>query len=184
MWLGRAEIDAVPQTAEGLAKAMFDEPFETWGQVYDTHVTSVYFTTAAFLPLLTAAKSVGGWAEPGTVVNIASLSGITRTSQRGQFGYNASKAATIHLSLMQATEFARRGLGIRVNSISPGYFPSVRTRGDTADSRVCRCRILASTATTTRGTGRNSMGSRSARSGRPSIMRSVSSPLLLSVTRN
>lgn len=39
-------------------------------------------------------------------------------------GYNVSKAGTIHLSLMQSTEFARRGLGIRVNAVSPGYFPS------------------------------------------------------------
>lgn len=98
------------------------------GKVYDIHTTSVYFTTAAFLPLLAASQSVGGYAEPGNVVNIASLSGITRTSQRGQFNYNASKAATIHLTLMQATEFARRGLGVRVNSLSPGYFPSVSTR--------------------------------------------------------
>lgn len=52
------------------------------------------------------------------------MSGITKTSQRGQFAYNASKAATILLSKMQATEFARRDLGVRVNCVCPGYFPS------------------------------------------------------------
>lgn len=88
-------------------------------------MTSVHFTTFAFLPLLAAAKEVGGAAEPGNVINIASISGITHTSQGGQFSYNSSKAATAHLTRMMATEFARRGLDIRVNAIAPGYFPSV-----------------------------------------------------------
>lgn len=63
---------------------------------------------------------------PGNIINISSMSGITPTSQNGQFNYNAGKAATISLSKMLATEFARRGLGVRVNCICPGYFPSVR----------------------------------------------------------
>jgi NAD(P)-dependent dehydrogenase (short-subunit alcohol dehydrogenase family) len=82
-------------------------------EVCSTHCASPYFTTAAFLPLLAAAKD-HDFPEPGNVIQIASLSGITRTSQRGQMAYNTSKAGTIHLALMQSTEFARRGLGIRV----------------------------------------------------------------------
>lgn len=77
----------------------------------------------AFLPLLAAAEqSVAR--EPGNVIMIASISGLIYTSQRGQFNYNCSKAATIALARNLATEFARRGLGVRVNCINPGYFPS------------------------------------------------------------
>lgn len=60
-------------------------------------------------------------------MNLSSMSGITKTSQRGQFSYNANKAATISLSHQLATEFARRDLGVRVNVVCPGYFPSGMT---------------------------------------------------------
>lgn len=92
---------------------------------YKINTASYHFTTFAFLPLLSAAKSVGNYPEPGNVIILSSMSGITQTSQKGQFNYNASKAATILLSKMLATEFARRDLGVRVNCVCPGYFPSV-----------------------------------------------------------
>lgn len=169
----------MPQTAEGLSKCLLEEDsFGTWGSEYDTHVTAVHFMTAAFLPLLAAATD-HGFPEPGNIVNIASLSGITRTSQRGQFNYNASKAATIHLSLMHATEFARRGLGIRVNAISPGYFPSVSLHGRvlTDRGRACQWPILETVRVTT-STGARSMVSLLSVSATQSIMLSASLPLL------
>jgi hypothetical protein len=52
---------------------------------------SIHFTSFAFLPLLCAAQSKGQFAEPGNILNIASLSGITAHSQKGQFNYNSSK---------------------------------------------------------------------------------------------
>ncbi|WWC65526.1 uncharacterized protein I303_108144 [Kwoniella dejecticola CBS 10117] len=125
---GATDINACEQTAEGLSKQMFEgEDFETWDKVFRINTSSIHFTTFAFLPLLATAKTVGGYPEPGNVVNLASMSGITKTSQRGQFHYNCGKAATISLSHQQACEFARRGLGIRVNAICPGYFPSGMT---------------------------------------------------------
>jgi NAD(P)-dependent dehydrogenase (short-subunit alcohol dehydrogenase family) len=36
-----------------------------------------------------------------------------------------ARAAAIQLGKMMATEFAKRGLGVRVNTINPGYFPTV-----------------------------------------------------------
>ncbi|WVQ85687.1 hypothetical protein IAT38_007853 [Cryptococcus sp. DSM 104549] len=124
----KASIDEAEQTPEGLSKKMFDdESFENWTDAYRINTASYYFTTFAFLPLLAAATSVGKFGEPGNVVNLSSMSGITKTSQRGQFSYNSNKAATISLSHQLATEFARRGLGIRVNVICPGYFPSGMT---------------------------------------------------------
>ena len=84
-------------------------------QTYQINCASYYFTSFAFLPFLAAAKTVGNYSEPGNIINIASISGITYTSQRGQFNYNASKAGTISLSKQLACEFARRDLGVRVN---------------------------------------------------------------------
>ena len=107
---------------------MFDgENFETWLECFKINTASYHFTAFAFLPLLCAAKSVGGFPEPGNIINLSSMSGITKTSQRGQFNYNCGKAATISLSQQLATEFARRNLGVRVNVVCPGYFPSGMT---------------------------------------------------------
>ncbi|KAG9010524.1 hypothetical protein FRB94_010290 [Tulasnella sp. JGI-2019a] len=134
--LPHANINGVEQTAEALSKEMYNhETFERWLDCYAINTASYYFTTFALLPFLAAAKTVAGHSEPGNVVNIASMSGITRTSQRGQFSYNTSKAATISLSTQLATEFARRGLGIRVNVICPGYFPSGMTVIDPEDNK-------------------------------------------------
>lgn len=58
---------------------------------YRINTASYYFTSFAFLPLLSAAKTVGNFPEPGNIVNLSSMSGITKTSQRGQFSYNANK---------------------------------------------------------------------------------------------
>lgn len=92
-------------------------------QTYQINCASYYFTSFAFLPLLAAAKTVGNYPEPGNIINIASISGITYTSQRGQFNYNASKAGTISLSKQLACEFARRDLGVRVNGKHGGSAP-------------------------------------------------------------
>jgi len=55
----------------------------------------------------------------GSIINIASMSGVIVNRGLMQVHYNASKAAVIHLSKSMAMEWVERG--IRVNSISPGY---------------------------------------------------------------
>ncbi len=84
-----------------------------------------YFTSAAFLPLLSAASNSPS-EHTGTVINISSISGITSNSQH-QFQYNVSKAASIQLTTLLAQEFRRPGVSVRVNSIAPGVFPSEMT---------------------------------------------------------
>jgi NAD(P)-dependent dehydrogenase (short-subunit alcohol dehydrogenase family) len=100
--------------------------FEDWEAVYRTNVSSVFFLTA-FLPMLQKSSELHqGW--PSTIINIASVSGMVKTSQ-GQFPYNTAKAAVIHLSRMLGTEIATRDFKIRVNSASSGLFPSEMTTG-------------------------------------------------------
>ncbi|MFM9857731.1 SDR family oxidoreductase [Pseudoxanthobacter sp. M-2] len=55
----------------------------------------------------------------GSIINIASMSGVIVNRGLSQVHYNASKAGVIHMSKSMAMEWV--GRGVRVNSISPGY---------------------------------------------------------------
>ena len=55
----------------------------------------------------------------GSIINIASMSGVIVNRGLNQVHYNASKAGVIHMSKSMAMEWV--GRGVRVNSISPGY---------------------------------------------------------------
>lgn len=124
--VGRAAA-AASDGSEAYGRAMFAEDIDTDFQAaYMSNCTQVYFVTAAFLPLLARAATTGGRA-PGNVINMASISGLTKWSQNGQYAYNCSKAACIHLTRMMACELSCEGVAIRVNAIAPGYFPSELT---------------------------------------------------------
>ena len=102
---------------------LWHEKFQDWDATFRTDVTSVFFTTIAFLPLLQSAPH----SHFSSVIVISSMSGLMRDSQ-AHFSYNAAKAGTAHLSRMMSKEFAKTG--VRVNSIAPGYFPSEMTMGE------------------------------------------------------
>ncbi|MDX0963500.1 SDR family oxidoreductase [Sinorhizobium medicae] len=66
----------------------------------------------------------------GSIVNIASMSGVIVNRGLNQCHYNASKAGVIHMSKSMAMEWV--GRGIRVNTISPGYTATpMNTRPET-----------------------------------------------------
>ncbi|KAI9373847.1 hypothetical protein BJX61DRAFT_532807 [Aspergillus egyptiacus] len=139
--INNAGISSHTQTVEHedageLKKALFDDPsatVEDWESAYRTNVVQCFFTTAAFLPLLAKGSEVErGWSS--TVINISSISGIVKASQH-HLAYNASKAATIHLTKMLAHEIATSKLKIRVNNIAPGVFPSEMTAGESDEKQ-------------------------------------------------
>ncbi|KAI9642935.1 hypothetical protein NHQ30_008669 [Ciborinia camelliae] len=112
-------------------KLFNSESFEEWGTTFNTNVSAVYFTTVCFLPLLQAAHKYHG-SMSSSVIVISSMSGIMRHAQ-GHFSYNAAKGATVHLSKLMSYEF--KEIGVRVNSIAPGYFPSEMTVGESDENQ-------------------------------------------------
>lgn len=117
--------------AQSLKDKLMKEDQDKWTETFNTNVSSVYFTTVAFLPLLQKSMEEGGKFNP-SVITISSMSGLISHAQ-GHFSYNASKAATIHLGKMMAYEF--KDAKIRVNSIAPGYFPSEMTTHGESDEQ-------------------------------------------------
>jgi len=115
--------------AETFGRALFDnETFEDWQQLVSVGLASIYFVTTAFLGLLDQGSKTGGDFS-ASVLNITSISGSYKLAG-GHFPYSASKAASDHLNSMLATEFALKGLKIRVNAIAPGAFATEMTGGE------------------------------------------------------
>jgi NAD(P)-dependent dehydrogenase (short-subunit alcohol dehydrogenase family) len=93
-------------------------PLEAWRGVFDLNlVGGVLLPSQVFGETMLASGS-------GSVINIASMAGMIPLSR--VVAYSAAKAAVINLSKFLAREWARRG--IRVNSISPGFFPAEQNR--------------------------------------------------------
>jgi NAD(P)-dependent dehydrogenase (short-subunit alcohol dehydrogenase family) len=91
-------------------------PLEQWQKVLDVNLTGCFLMAQACGREMLKQKS-------GSIINIASISGIT-SSADGPFyaGYVASKAGLIGLTRELAASWGRRG--IRVNAIAPGFFHS------------------------------------------------------------
>jgi len=61
----------------------------------------------------------------GSIVNIASILGLVGSGMIPEASYTASKGGLVNLTRELAAQWAR--LGVRVNAIAPGYFPSEMT---------------------------------------------------------
>ncbi|MEP6789335.1 MAG: SDR family oxidoreductase [Acidobacteriota bacterium] len=93
-----------------------DMPLEQWQKVIDVNLTGCFlFAQAVGREMLKQ--------ESGSIINIASIAGLT-SSANGPFyaGYAASKAGLIGLTRELAASWGRKG--IRVNAIAPGFFHS------------------------------------------------------------
>ncbi len=103
-------IDALVNNA-GVAvfKSLAETTFEEWRYVMGTNLDGAFLCTQACAPLM---QKTGG----GSIVNIASISGLRASTLRSAYG--TSKAALIHLTKQQAVELGN--VGIRVNAIAPG----------------------------------------------------------------
>lgn len=75
----KAHMDASDNSPEAISKRMMEQSFADWTDPYAINVAAIYFTTAAFLPLLIAANKSRG--ASGNVINVTSISGIVKNSQ-------------------------------------------------------------------------------------------------------
>lgn len=109
--LGSLEV-AVNSAGIANATAAEEMPLEQWQHLIDINVTGVFLSCQAEARAMLTHKR-------GSIINIASMSGVIVNRGLLQAHYNSSKAAVIHLTKSLAMEWSDRG--IRVNAISPGY---------------------------------------------------------------
>ena len=99
---------------------------EDFDRLLNVNVRAVYLVTRAFLPLLLASQREGDESArgAGTVVNIASVSGLVGIKQR--FAYCTTKGAVIAMTRQLAVEYPKT---LRVNAICPGTVQSPFVEG-------------------------------------------------------
>ena len=107
-------------------KPLLAHTAQEWQRVIDVNLTGPFLCTQACAPHMlrnavhqseagnTLVQEKGK--ELGSVVNIASISGLRASSLR--VAYGTSKAALIHLTKQQAVELGNQG--IRCNAVAPG----------------------------------------------------------------
>jgi NAD(P)-dependent dehydrogenase (short-subunit alcohol dehydrogenase family) len=93
------------------AKPVADMTWEEWRRVLSVNLDGVFLGTKH------AIQAMGSGAG-GSIVNVASVSGIKAYPAAGAYG--ASKAAVRQLSRIAAVECADAKTGVRVNVVTPG----------------------------------------------------------------
>ncbi len=90
---------------------VIDKSLESWQRVLDVNLTGVMLTNQA------VAKHMVARGSGGSLVNIASMAGVTALKGSGE--YCVSKAGVWMLTKVLSLELAR--FGIRANAVGPGY---------------------------------------------------------------
>ena len=93
-------------------------PLDAWRANFDLNlVGGVLLPCQEFGPAMCVAKK-------GSIINIASVSAHTPLSR--VVSYSAAKAGVLSLTQFLAREWAKQG--VRVNSLTPGFFPAEQNR--------------------------------------------------------
>lgn len=115
--LGRLDI-CINNAGISIQKPAEEMPEEDWDKIVDINLKGVFLCSQAAARIMIPQGH-------GSIINIASMSGIAVNIPQKQAVYNASKAGVAMLSKSMAVEWAQ--YGIRVNSISPGYMKTEMT---------------------------------------------------------
>ena len=107
-------------TKDGLLMRMSDAD---WDQVVDINLRGTFLFTRAVSRPMMKNKGADGSQLGGSIVNIASVVGITGNA--GQANYTASKGGVIALTKTVAKELGSRN--VRCNAVAPGFIVSAMT---------------------------------------------------------
>ncbi|HXT34800.1 MAG TPA: SDR family oxidoreductase [Chloroflexota bacterium] len=96
-----------------------DYPPDAWRKIIDVNINGVFFCAQA------AGRAMIAAASGGSMILIASMSGMIVNRPQKQAPYNVSKAGVIMMAKSLAAEWAPHG--IRVNALAPGYMRTAMT---------------------------------------------------------
>ncbi|RZI84517.1 MAG: SDR family NAD(P)-dependent oxidoreductase [Rubrivivax sp.] len=116
-------IDILVNNAGATWGAPADEhPLEAWDKVMNLNVRGYFLLSQA------VAKRSMIPRKRGRIINVASIAGLGGNPPFMQtIAYNTSKGAVVNFTRALACEWGH--LGINVNAVAPGFFPSKMTQG-------------------------------------------------------
>ncbi len=97
----------------------FDMPIDAFREVVDLNLVGTMLPIKIFGPAM-------GTAGGCSIVNVSSMAAARALTRVG--GYGAAKSAVENVTRWLAVELARRGTGIRVNAIAPGFVLGAQNR--------------------------------------------------------
>ena len=102
----------VNNAGTSIRQPMEEMSLKTYEKIIKTNQTSVFLCSQSVGKLMLKKKS-------GTIINIASIQGLTGGGPTPNFPYHASKGAIVNMTRSLANEWGPKG--IRVNAIGPTY---------------------------------------------------------------
>ncbi|HEX9990407.1 MAG TPA: SDR family NAD(P)-dependent oxidoreductase [Chloroflexia bacterium] len=114
--LGRVDI-LVNNAGHAASHKFLGHPDELWHEMLLTNLTSVYYVSKAFAPMMVEQK----W---GRIINIASIA--ARVGDKYVAAYTAAKHGVLGLTRSLATELISHN--VTVNAICPGYVDTPLTQ--------------------------------------------------------
>ncbi len=98
-----------------------DYPLAAWDKVMNLNIRSLFLFAQA------AGKASMIPRRHGRIVNIASIAGLSGSTELQFLAYGTSKGAAVNFTRTLAGEWGK--YGITVNALAPGFFPSKMTQG-------------------------------------------------------